>query len=324
MKMIATEQKVVNLRLPEYDSSSDNESTTQYEKVVEITMQIKKVPKLNATQRVKDAKKQAQKTIGSSTKKQRQSEVVEATPHLDVDMSPPIAEITTAKSAKGKDGGIKRPMGAYMCFNKEMLKSWDKTTKLTEYSKVVGQKWKAMSDKEKQPYVDMGEQDKLRYQRELEAEKNPQPAAQKVSKPSPFSQKMPSSQDIKKNLSQASKSTAPTSAANSQRSGPPQKSESPETKKPSLYLMFLQKSTAEFQAKHPNATPNEIRKFKNAHWATLSMEEKQKWGEDDAGLTQTKLSPPSFGKIANQSDNKTQAKSKPKKGKVSGYNIFYR
>ena len=105
--------------------------------------------------------------------------------------------------------------------------------------------------------------------------KAPSPSATKKAQSQPakmvFSQKMPSSQGIKKVLSQASKSTAPTT--NSQKSLPsPKVDESPE-RKLTLYQMFIQKGTDQFKAKHPDATPAAIRKLKNEHWATLSVEQ---------------------------------------------------
>ena len=142
---------------------------------------------------------------------------------------------------------------------------------------------------------------------------------------------MPSSQGIKKVLSQASKSTA--AASNSQKSIPKPVEESPE-RKLNLYQMFIQKSTTEFQTKHPDATPAELRKLKNQHWATLSADQKAKWAQPGTestfgnDLIQSKLTPPSFGntdKTLNQSGkqpSKSKSSSKPKK--VSGYNIFFR
>ena len=158
-----------------------------------------------------------------------------------------------------------------------------------------------------------------------QATQTPTPVTKKAQSPPAkmvFSQKMPSSQGIKKVLSQASKSTAPTT--NSQKSLPnPKVDESPE-RKLTLYQMFIQKSTDQFKAKNPDATPAAIRKLKNEHWATLSVEQKKQWDDGGSGstfgndLVQSKLTPPSFGKA-----DKQLSKSKsPQKKKVTGYNIF--
>ena len=133
-------------------------------------------------------------------------------------------------------------------------------------------------------------------------------------------------------MSQASKSTAP--ATNSQKSIPQKQSpvvENTDKKKLSNYQIFMTKSSADFMAKHPDKTPAEIRSLKNQHWASLSKEEKEGWGKVDDEVAPTKMSPPSFGKSEKQPEpqvnrlNLSRAKksSKPK-GKVSGYNIFYR
>ena len=154
MKTIPVEQKVVQLRLPSYESSSDEgNGNIQFDKVVEITMQIKKIPKLKPEQRVKDAKKQAMKTI---VKKGRQSEVVESSPrqdhpnlHLDVDMAP-IADIRKAplskiqkgeREAAAKAAGIKRPVGAYIFYNKEQFPLRDKSLTHGEATKKLGATW---------------------------------------------------------------------------------------------------------------------------------------------------------------------------------------
>ena len=41
-------------------------------------------------------------------------------------------------------------------------------TKVTEITKIIGQRWKELSEKQKKPYQDLADADKLRYARQLE------------------------------------------------------------------------------------------------------------------------------------------------------------
>ena len=114
MKTIPQEQKVVTLRLPSFESDGDCDQNVDFEKVVEITMQIKKVPKLTTESRVKQARNQAIKTI---SRPRQVSEVIDSPPHLEIDLGLTKKQKAGLRS-KGKDAlGPKKPLSAYMFFN---------------------------------------------------------------------------------------------------------------------------------------------------------------------------------------------------------------
>ena len=69
-------------------------------------------------------------------------------------------------SKKKQKTGPKRATTAYFYYAGEMrerVKAENPDLKITEMAKVIGAKWKALSDDEKQKYNDMAEKDKERY-----------------------------------------------------------------------------------------------------------------------------------------------------------------
>ncbi|KAK4052308.1 Non-histone chromosomal protein 6 [Microbotryomycetes sp. JL221] len=89
------------------------------------------------------------------------------------------AKPRTTKAASGSKGRAgkkdpnapKRPLSAYMHFsqqNREKIKSENPEASFGELGKLLGGKWKEMSDSEKKPYTDMADKDKARYEKEKE------------------------------------------------------------------------------------------------------------------------------------------------------------
>ncbi|KAI8982413.1 high mobility group box domain-containing protein [Mycotypha africana] len=77
------------------------------------------------------------------------------------------------RRAKKDPNAPKRGLSAYMFFSQEKraeVKAENPEASFGQIGKILGEKWKAMSDEEKKPYNDKAEADKKRY----EAEKNKQ------------------------------------------------------------------------------------------------------------------------------------------------------
>lgn len=76
------------------------------------------------------------------------------------------AQGNRGRKKKQKTAGPKRATSAYFFFTADMrerVKQENPDLKITEMAKVMGAKWKQMSDADKQKYVDMAEKDKERY-----------------------------------------------------------------------------------------------------------------------------------------------------------------
>jgi len=72
------------------------------------------------------------------------------------------------KTKKGKDGP-KRPLSAYMFFSqdwRERIKTENPDAGFGEVGKLLGAKWKELSEVEKKPYTDQAMRDKERAERE--------------------------------------------------------------------------------------------------------------------------------------------------------------
>uniref|UniRef100_A0A7S1X6A4 FACT complex subunit SSRP1 n=1 Tax=Tetraselmis chuii TaxID=63592 RepID=A0A7S1X6A4_9CHLO len=77
-----------------------------------------------------------------------------------------------AKKAKKDKNAPKKAMSAFMMFsnkNRESVKEKNPEATFGEMGKLIGAKWKEMSDSEKEPYNEMAAEDKVRYQEEMKA-----------------------------------------------------------------------------------------------------------------------------------------------------------
>eukprot|EP00887_Chlorella_sp_A99_P002324 scaffold10.g2324.t1 len=66
----------------------------------------------------------------------------------------------------------KRPQSAYFIFmneNREKIKKENPEATFGQIGKIAGEQWKALSDKEKEPYTKKAEKDKERYEKEKAA-----------------------------------------------------------------------------------------------------------------------------------------------------------
>ncbi|KAN0065364.1 Non-histone chromosomal protein 6 [Thecaphora frezii] len=104
------------------------------------------------------------------------------THHTDTHASITMAKESKTKSststgkrttkAKKDPAAPKRPLSAYMFFSqdhREKVKSENPDAGFGDVGRLLGAKWKEMSDSEKQPYLDMANRDKLRAEAEKAA-----------------------------------------------------------------------------------------------------------------------------------------------------------
>ncbi|CDS03600.1 hypothetical protein LRAMOSA01002 [Lichtheimia ramosa] len=82
------------------------------------------------------------------------------------------AKTENGKRSKKDKTGPKRGLSAYMFFSQEMrpkVKEENPDASFGTLGKILGEKWKAMSDEEKAPYTAKAEEDKKRYEAEKAA-----------------------------------------------------------------------------------------------------------------------------------------------------------
>jgi len=92
-----------------------------------------------------------------------------ATTKEKVDTAKNTARKATRKSTKKDSSEPKRGLTAYMFFSKdfrEKVRQENPKASFGEIGKLLGKKWKDMSEKEKAPYVKKAEEDKERYEKE--------------------------------------------------------------------------------------------------------------------------------------------------------------
>ncbi|KAI9300674.1 Non-histone chromosomal protein 6 [Cunninghamella echinulata] len=78
-------------------------------------------------------------------------------------------ETKASKRGKKDPSAPKRGLSAYMFFsqaNRNKVKEENPDATFGQLGKILGEKWKNMSDEEKKPYVQQAEKDKARYEAE--------------------------------------------------------------------------------------------------------------------------------------------------------------
>ncbi|GAN07545.1 non-histone chromosomal protein 6 [Mucor ambiguus] len=83
-----------------------------------------------------------------------------------------VTKRETKKRGKKDPNAPKRGLSAYMFFSQDkraQVKEENPEASFGTLGKLLGEKWKAMSDEEKKPYVDKAEADKKRYEDEKAA-----------------------------------------------------------------------------------------------------------------------------------------------------------
>ena len=77
-----------------------------------------------------------------------------------------------------KKKGPKKPLSGFMFFSSERrktLKEEQPNLKITEASVVIGAEWKKLTEAEKEPYLTMAKDDKVRYEKQKEDYDNHDP-----------------------------------------------------------------------------------------------------------------------------------------------------
>jgi len=84
--------------------------------------------------------------------------------------APAVVDGKKRRSRAKKDPSApKRGLSAYMFFSQEhrkLVQTENQDASFGEIGKILGEKWKHMSDRDKKPYVEKAEQDKKRYESE--------------------------------------------------------------------------------------------------------------------------------------------------------------
>ncbi|CEG75993.1 Putative Structure-specific recognition protein 1 [Rhizopus microsporus] len=78
-----------------------------------------------------------------------------------------------ARRQKKTTTGPKRGLSAYMFFsqdNREVVKKENPSASFGEIGKLLGEKWKKMTEEQKKPYIEKAEADKKRYEEEKAAQ----------------------------------------------------------------------------------------------------------------------------------------------------------
>ena len=78
------------------------------------------------------------------------------------------------KKGKAKKDGPKRPLSSYMVFVRDnrirVMKEFHfESRDLGQIGKKLGELWNKMTDKEKTPYIELANKDKVRYEKEKAA-----------------------------------------------------------------------------------------------------------------------------------------------------------
>lgn len=89
----------------------------------------------------------------------------------------PKEKSVTRKAGKGKPErkkkdpkAPKRGLSAYMFFaneQRENVRTENPGISFGQVGKMLGERWKALSDKQRTPYIDMATRDKLRYEEQM-------------------------------------------------------------------------------------------------------------------------------------------------------------
>ena len=167
------------------------------------------------------------------------------------DYSPPSdLGFVTEKKKKAKRNGPKRGRTSYIFFCTEqrpIIKKENPDMNTKEITSQLGVRWKALSEKEKKPYVKLAQNDKDRYDKEkadyVDEEEDDEPVVEKKSKK-------------EKNSSKKDK-----------------------TRKKSGYILFCQEERESMKEDNTDMTNQQITKELGAMWKALSPEEQTDYNE---------------------------------------------
>jgi high mobility group protein B3 len=169
------------------------------------------------------------------------------------------------EDTKKEDNGPRRPLSGYMFFCKNMrntIKEENPELSGKDITTELGRRWKSLSDKEKQPYLDMQNEDKQRYAEEKGDAKKPEPK-----KPEP-----------KKTESKKPEPKKPE---------PKIEVKKPESKKPSsdrAFKSFCEERREDVESDHPEWNSKKVDAELSKLWKQLSLDDKEAY-EIEADLS---------------------------------------
>jgi len=115
-----------------------------------------------------DAGKHKFEKLAAADKKRYDEEMAAYTPPTDEEL-----DAEEEGSRKRKRTGPKRPRTAYVYFTIDQrpnVQADNPEMKFGEITKILGEEWKSLSENDREKYVEQAEADKLRYERECEAQ----------------------------------------------------------------------------------------------------------------------------------------------------------
>ncbi|KAJ6242080.1 high mobility group protein dsp1 [Anaeramoeba flamelloides] len=163
----------------------------------------------------------------------------------------------------------KSRLTSYLFFNKEInnqIRNKYPDMKFSEISREISKRWKRLTDKERQKYVDLSEQDGLRYEREMKEylKNNPNAPIKKPRRNSTGSSK-------RHNRSRSGKKSGRSRSGNKKKD--PKKPKARKT----AYNIFNADRWLSVKNKFPNKTFGEISKEVGKLWKSLTEKEKEKY-----------------------------------------------
>ena len=229
----------------------------------------KKSPELNTTQLVSklgemwksasDKEKAKFAELSKKDKERYEKEMENYSPPSDVEEEAPKKR----GKAKKERTGPKRPTSAYLYFCEDMRKTLkEKHPDMSgkDITTELGKRWKALSEKEKAPYVSKGDKDKARYAEEK-------------------GDSVPKKSESKKSESKKSES---------------KKTESKEQAKPKKvstdtpgYKAFAEEKSEELEGEHPEWSKKKMTTEVNKAWGQLSDDDREEYekqaGKEESG-----------------------------------------
>lgn len=230
-------------------------------------------PDMSATEIIKELGRVWRDDLSDKDRKKYADKSVEDKERYDKEMesyTPVDLGYVTEKKKKCKRSGPKRGLTAYIFFCKEhrqILKDEDPDMSTKDITSELGKRWKALSDKDKKPFVKLAEKDKERYQDEKKTW---------VETDSPVEEKTPAKK------SKSEKKTKPVKEKSSKKTKSEKKSKSEKSTKPrkkSGYILFCQEQRESLKADNSDMTSQQITKELGRAWKELSDEEQAEYNE---------------------------------------------
>lgn len=203
---------------------------------------------------ISDEEKKKYQEQSTADKTRYEEEMVDYTPPAD------LGFVSEKKTKKSKRVGPKRGRTAYIFFCTEqrpLLKEENPDMNTKEVTSQLGVMWKALSDKEKKPYVKLAEKDKSRYENEknkwVDEDENEEAVEEKKVHSSKKSKK------VKKGKRSSKKKT--------------------KNRKKSGYILFCQEERDGLKEENPHMSNQQITKELGSAWKALAPEEQDVYNE---------------------------------------------